>query len=84
MLIVAGNATYKSHCVCCSVCRSVGPTFTFSMQKAFTTPAQLITAPAQPPATRAAVYTALFSKSAQPEYEIVEKIYNHHLIRTIS
>ena len=62
------------------VCRSVGHTFTFSMQTAFTAPALLITAPSQlitapaqhisapakPPATGAAVYTALFlSFSAQ-------------------
>ena len=46
-----------SHRVCRSVGRSVGPNFIFGKQTAFT--AQLITAPAQLPATGVAVYTAL-------------------------
>ena len=43
-----------------SVGWSVRHTFVFSMRTAFTAPAKLITAPAQPPATGVAVYTALF------------------------
>ena len=43
-----------------SVGWSVGNAFIFSMRMVFTAPAQQITAPAQPPATRVTVYTALF------------------------
>ena len=38
----------------------VGNAFTLSMEMVIKQPAQLITAPAQPPATRVAVYTTLF------------------------
>ena len=48
-LFAAGNATYKSPFL--SVGWSDGLTFTLSMRTAFTTSAQLIKAPAQPPAT---------------------------------
>ena len=48
----------KRHCVCRSVGRSVG--HTFSVRTAVTAPAQLITAPAQPPAIKVPEYTALF------------------------
>ena len=40
-----------------SVGQSVGNAFAFSMRTAYPAPAQLITAPAQPPATGVAVYT---------------------------
>ena len=51
-----------SHCVC----RLVGQAFTFSLRIAFTAPAQLNTVPAQPPATKAAVFGCTHIQNCLP------------------
>ena len=61
------------------VCRSVSPTFnfTFCFQTVFTAPAQVITAPAHPPATGIAVYAAFFFFAATFIVSVLKAVVYH-------